>query len=153
MSDHAPVPESGPAGPPATSLGSRLWAGLSPGERLVVVGAALILFIDEWLLSALLGGQGSFISTPIAAGELLLLVAIRHGQRPMTWPIPYAVVLALLATVIAVPAISGFLDTLRHIGDIGSLGAINLLGLLVEWAGAVLLAWGAYRVWAAGEPV
>ncbi len=127
---------------------SGMWAGLLPGERLVVLGAALILVIGEWLLDALLAGHGLLVSTPIAAAQLLLFVFVMHSPRQMTWPIPYPVVLAALATVIAVPAVSGLLDTLRVVGDVGSLGAATLLGLLVEWVGAALVAVGAFQVWA-----
>lgn len=146
------VPSQPPAAGSATgSARPGLWASLAPGEKLVVAGAALILVVGEWLLGALAGGHGLLVSTPIAAAQLLLFVTVRHSPREMTWPIPYAVVLGALATVIVVPAVSGLLETIRNISEIGSLGATDLLGLLVEWAGAALVAWGAFQVWAS-EP-
>lgn len=146
-----PPPPAPPAPQGGSAMGavmSGMWTGLLPGERLVVIGAALILVVGEWLLDALLAGHGLLVSTPIAAAQLLLFVFVMHSRRQMTWPIPYPVVLAALATVIAVPAVSGFLDTLRVVGDVGSLGAATLLGLLVEWVGAALVAVGAFQVWA-----
>ena len=65
----------------------------------------------------------------------------------MAWPFPYALALASLATVIGVPAVSGFLDTLRNASLVGSLPISDLLGLLTEWAGAVLIAVGAFMAW------
>ena len=126
---------------------SGMWASLSSGEKMIASGAALILVVGEWLLAALLAGHGLLISTPIAAAQLLLFVFVMHSPRQMTWPIPYPVVLAALASVIAVPAVSGLLDTLRNVGELGSLGGSNLLGLIVEWVGAALVAFGAFQVW------
>jgi hypothetical protein len=155
-----PAPPAAPPAPPPPSPGAvagaaasaaatMLWSRLSAGERIAIVGAAIIVVIGDWIVGALLNGPGTWISTTIASAELIFFVVVRHSGRSMSWPIPYAIVLAGLAVAIAAPAVSDTLAFLRHLTDPARVGALDLLGLVAELVGAALVAWGAFTTWRA----
>ena len=124
----------------------RIWNGLSRGEQLALGGAVALLVIGEWLLADLLDGPGIAISGEIAAAELVLLV-LAHAMRPgISWPLPFAMLLAATAAVIVVPTISEILSDVRN-PDVFSGSGLSLLTLLFDWACAAVIAAGAWMVW------
>jgi hypothetical protein len=126
-----------------------LWSRLSAGERIAIIGAAIILVVGDWIVGALLNGPGTWISTTIASAELIFIVVVRHSGRPMSWPISYTIILAGLAVAIAAPAVSDLLAFFRHLTDPSRVGALELVGVVVELVGAALVAWGAFTTWRA----
>jgi hypothetical protein len=123
---------------------SSMWARLSQGERLAFAGAAALLVVGQWLFGDLLAFGGVPIALEIAAAELMLLLAVRAVRPATMWPIPYAVLLAGIATVIVVPTIS---DVLATIHNVGTLDGETLLAGLVDWLSAAAIAAGAWMVW------
>ena len=124
----------------------RFWSSLSMGEQLVFGGAAVLLVVGEWLLADLLDAPGVFIGAEIAAAELLLLIFVRKMRPATTWPLPYAVLLAGIATIVVVPAIGDFLATLSSLGNLNESG-LDIVALLLEWLSAAAIAAGAWMVW------
>lgn len=128
---------------------TRFWASLGMGEKLAFGGAALLLVVVDWLLGGLLREGGLSITTELGAAEIMLLIAIRHARPAIAWPLPYAVLLVGFSVLVVVPTVSFFLSTLVDFGGVGS--GMDVLADVLEWIGAVVVAFGAYQVWKA-EP-
>ena len=132
----------------ATDAARAMWSRLSRGEQLVFAGAAALVVIGDWILGALLQMGGVPFAIEIAASQLALLIVV-HTVRPgITWPIPFAVLVLALATVVVVPTIS---DILYSVRAPGGNGGGNILGELFDWLCAGAVAIGAWMVWRA-EP-
>jgi hypothetical protein len=129
---------------------TKFWSALSMGERAAVGGAAAVLVIGEWLLGDLLHGSGVSITTALGCAEIILLVYIRWARPSIAWPVPYTVLLAGFAVLVAVPTISDILFTVSNAGNLG--GGVELLSQLVSWIGAGAIAFGAYLIWRADTP-
>jgi hypothetical protein len=55
-------------GAAASAAATMLWSRISMGERIALIGAAILLVIGDWIVGALLEGPGSWVSTLIAWG-------------------------------------------------------------------------------------
>ncbi len=149
----APPPAPSPAAVAASAAGAAatmLWSRLSAGEKIAVIGAALMLVLGDWIVGGLLNGPGNWVSTTIASAELIFFVVVRHSGRAMAWPIPYATILAGLAVAIAAPAASDLFNFLRQLTEPGRITGIGVVGELTELVGAALVAWGSFVTWRAG---
>ena len=131
---------------PAAGAWAGIWSGLGQGERIAFGGAAVLLVVGQWLLADLFDRGGVPIAIEIAAAEMLLLILVRAVRPATMWPLPYAVLMAAIGTVIVVPTISDILVALRNFGSI-EIG--TLLALLVDWLAGLAVGIGAWRVWQA----
>ena len=129
----------------------RFWSSLSMGEQLAFGGAAALLVIGQWLLADILDAPGVFIGAEIAAAEVMLLIFVRKMRPATAWPVPYPVLLAGIATVVAVPAIGDFLSTVSSFGNLNESG-LDLVALLLDWIAAAAVAAGAWMVWQGDAP-
>jgi hypothetical protein len=143
-SPEVPQPASSARAP---SPAMDLWNRLSQGEQLALAGSAVMLVVGEWLLADLLGLGGLPLALEVAAADIVLLILVRAVRPSTAWPIPYAILLGGLATIVVVPSISDLLGTLRSLDLLGGTG--DLLAMLINWLAAAAVGVGAWMVWRA----
>ena len=154
----APTPPPQPAAPAAASAAASvamsamegMFRSFSVPEQFMVGGAVLVLAADL-LLGALLGGGGAFVAVVLASAELLLAVWLKN-RRSIVWPASYGLILSALVVAVAILEADDFLDWIHQATLPGGIagGGIALLTSLCEWAGAILMSWGAVSYWRAG---
>ena len=142
---------AGQAASAAAAAMEGMFKSFSMAEQFMVGGALLILIVGEFLLGSLFGGGGNFIAVVLASAELILAVWLKN-RRNIQWPASYGLILSALAVAVVIPEFDGFLDWLHSLtiagGGFG--GGVTLLAELVDWAGAVLIGWGAVLYWRTG---
>ncbi|MBI3751851.1 MAG: hypothetical protein HY263_09390 [Chloroflexi bacterium] len=145
------APSDGPTGSMTSAAAAaeggamRFWSRLGQGEQLAFAGAFVLLVIGDWLLSDLLDQGGVPFAMEVAAANVLLLIYAKSARPGMAWPIPFAMLLAGLATVIFVPTISDLLVDLRQLDKLGDAG--RLIAIVVDWAAGLAVGVGAWMVW------
>ena len=134
----------------------QLWSTLNTRERQTAIGAGLIVL--SWLLGIVLsrgffgfGGAGSL--GLLGAIAVLVVIYLKHAPNTkVTMPAPYATILLGIAAVVAVLALLQGLQLLSVLGYLAAFGGgSSIVVLLVNWAGAGLMVWGAYQEWQAGK--
>ncbi len=142
---------AGQAASAAAAAMEGMFKSFSMAEQFMVGGALLALLAGQFLFGSLLGGGGESISTLLASAELILAVWLKN-RRNIQWPASYGLILTALAVAVVIPEFDGFLGWLHGMtiagGGIGS-GSF-LLAELCNWAGAVLMGWGAVLYWRTG---
>ncbi len=134
----------------------QIWSKLNARERRAVIGAGLIVL--SWLLGIVLSGG---LYGVVGAGGIGLLgalavlgvVYLRYSPTSkVSWPAPYPTILVGISAVVAVIALLQFLQLVSVLGLLATYGgATVVLVLLVDWAGAALMLWGAYEEWQASK--
>jgi len=159
-----PPPPAEPAGQAASQAGAAasqaasqaaaametMFRGFSMAKQFIVGGALLILVVGEFLIGSLLGNGGNGPAVILASAELLLAVWLRN-RKNIEWPASYGLILSALVLAVVVLEFDGFLFWLHDLtAPGGGLGGVRFLGDLCDWAGAVLMGWGAVVYWRTG---
>jgi hypothetical protein len=113
---------------------------LNANERLVAIGAVIV--IVSWLVSltSTFGFLGGGSITLIAAIAVLVIYYLKYSPtQSITWPMPVQTIVLAISAIAAVLALIGALPGLALIATIYG---ISLIGTVV---GAVLMAWGAWQ--------
>jgi hypothetical protein len=137
-------------------LAQQVWSKLNSRERLAATGAALIVL--SWLLGiAMAGGlygvAGAGGIGLLGALAVLALVYLHYApSSSVTLPAPYPTILLAISAVVGIIALLQFLQLVSILGLLASYGgATVVLVLVVDWAGAALMLWGAYQEWQAAK--
>lgn len=131
-------------------MATQIWNRLQPGERLIAIGSGLIL--AAWVIGIVLGGGIAAGATDTigllgALAALGVLVARYAPNAHVTWPAQPEVILLVDAAIVALVTLLELLWWLPFIAYFGA----YLLPALLSVAGAVSMAAGAYRGWAAAR--
>jgi hypothetical protein len=142
---------AGQAASAAAAAMEGMFGSITMAEQFMVAGALLVLVLGEFLFGALLGGGGNFIAAVLASAELILAVWLKN-RRTIQWPASYGLILSALVLAVAVPVLDDFLFFLHSLTQAGyNIGGLSgLLADLSNWAGAVLMSWGAVLYWRSG---
>ena len=142
---------AGQAASAAAAAMEGMFKSFSMAEQFMVGGALLAIIGGQFLFGSLLGGGVFAAVTLLASAELILAVWLKN-RRSIQWPASYGLILSVLVVAVVVPEFDGFLDWLHGLtvagGGIG--GGVTLLAELCDWAGAVLMGWGAVLYWRTG---
>ena len=112
--------------------------GLGSGERLVALGAGLVV-VDYLLFDLILEEYGFFTGTLLAAAAALFAMWVRHGRPGASWPVPYPWTLKVLGYA------AGFLGLIELLTDLrlGVLdNAVDIVGGLVLYVGVTMMVLG-----------
>lgn len=115
----------------------------SPGERLVVLGAALILLVD--IFGDIVFRDYSFSSIAWVSAVLIVAAVVLHRFRSAALPSNYTWLLVVLGFVAGIVAARELVDDLR-IGYLDRGGATVFFALIFYAAGALTLV-GASLLW------
>jgi hypothetical protein len=134
----------------------QVWSKANPRERRTAMGAGLIVL--SWLLgivlsSGLYGVAGAGGVGLLGALAVLAVIYLHYvPNSSITLPAPYATVLIWISAVVAVIALLQFVQLVSILGILASYGGSTVvLVLVVDWAGAALMVWGAYQEYQASK--
>jgi len=130
---------------PTSEASSRI-AKLGPGERLLALGAAILL-ADYVLFDVIFGEYFFFTGTILVAGFALFALWVRQDRPAASWPLPYEWLLRVLGFT------AGFLGAIELLADLrfGVLDRpLDILGGLLVYIGAFLMFWGARQMKGSG---
>jgi hypothetical protein len=141
MSDETvpqPPADEPPAPSPTEGLGAVV-SGLGEKERLVAVGAALIVVV--WLIFELILAEYFFSGVTLLLAVVTLFAVWAHKQDPeASWPVPYSWALRVLGYSVGFMGLVELLFDLRN-GILDNF--VDILGGLTLYAGAFLMFYGA----------
>jgi hypothetical protein len=125
-----------------------VWRSISLGEQLILIGAALVLLVAEYLLSGVLalsnGGLPLWYVLPSA--QAILIIGIRALRPGTSLGVSYGLVLSALVVTQLAPGISDLFFFLHNAGAIGA----EVLVDLVTWVGVAVMTAGAVMYWQRG---
>lgn len=128
-------------------LGSQLDDAIAkltgPGEPLIALGAALVLFVD--IFGAIVFEEYSFSYMGWLPAVLIAVTIVAHRFGGAELPTDYGTLLAALAFVAGVMVARELIWDLRH--SILDAGGSTLFFGLVAWVGGAVLLVGAWQVW------
>ncbi|HXR27008.1 MAG TPA: hypothetical protein VN771_04035 [Candidatus Baltobacteraceae bacterium] len=141
---------AGQAASAAAAAMEGMFRSFSVAEQFMVGGALLAVIGGQFLFGSLFGGGVFAGLTLLASSELLLAVWLKNRQN-IQWPASYGLILSALVVAVVIPELDGFLGWLHGVVAGGGLGGgSTLLAELCDWAGAVLMGWGAILYWRTG---
>jgi hypothetical protein len=138
-------PASGGAPDPERNLANEVsatFAKLGGGERLAVLGAALVLV--GWLLFDLLIDEYSTGYLQFALAVVIVGGAWTHHKGSGPDPVPYTSLLFVAAGILGLLGAYDLIEELR--ADIFDADATTIIGALVYWVGAIMAGVGALQV-------
>ncbi len=141
MEDEATTP-SGDAAPEPAPASPSMMAGLSSGERLLVLGA-ILLSGNYVLFELILNEYFMFTGTLLVAVYALSTVWTRQKRTSATRALPYGWLLRVLGYT------AGFLGAIELLTDLrfGVLDrAGDVIGGLIGYTGAFLMFWGGRQI-------
>jgi len=141
----APPAAAAPATPPAWL---RIWQSLSPAEQLILVGAALVLLVANYLLAGLIGLGFLPLWYVIPSAQALLLIGLRAWKPAIAFGVSYGLILSAIVVTELAPSISDVL-LLLHQATGGATGA-EILVELVTWIGVAVMTAGVVLYWRGG---
>ena len=120
---------------------SGMVAGMSTAEKVIALGAALVLLINAVLADMILDDFGvSSVEFLLAGGALLAI--LRRGRSSSPWQSLYPWIVEALAAAYAALGLWGFIDWLLDGFD--GLDGADVFYTIVEWASIALLGYGAW---------
>lgn len=129
----------------ASKVGSEIsetFSELKGGERLAVIGAAIVLVV--WLVFDLLIDDYSTGALPFALALLIVGAAFVHHRRDGADPVPYGSLLFVAAGILG---IIGAVDAIEEIrDDIFDARGGTVVGALGYYAGAIVSGVGALQL-------
>jgi hypothetical protein len=125
-----------------------IWNQFNPRERLVAIGAGLIVL--SFLVAIISYGVGSNTLALIGAIAVAVILYLKHApNQTIHWPASTTLIIGAIAAIVALFVLIDVLTSLRWIGFFG---VSALLALLLEAAGAALMAWGAWQEYQIEKP-
>lgn len=121
---------------------SATFAKLGGGERLAVLGAAIVLV--GWLLFDLLIDEYSTGYLQFALAVVIVGGAWTHHKGAGADPMPYKSLLFVTAGILGLLGAYDLIEELR--ADIFDADATTIIGALVYWAGAIMAGVGALQL-------
>jgi hypothetical protein len=131
-----------------------IWAKFNPNERLVGIGALVI--IVSWIVG-IVGSYGFGTSILALLGAIAALVVLYLKYSPtsnVTWPAPIPVILLAIAAVVGVVELLALLQLLSILGALslfGGIFALYLIAAIGTVVGAAIMLWGSYQEWDASK--
>ena len=141
----APVQSTPTATSQASTEMSSLLARLSFGERMLAVGA-LLLVLGDIVFDVFL--DYSFSDTAWLAGVIALVLVLVHARPTNGLSVPdgaYRLALVILGVVAFLSGVRWLLFDLQVFS--GGMSVSYLLGALCFYAGVILMGIGAFQVW------
>ena len=128
-----------------------VWNKFNPRERLSAIGAGLLIL--GWIVGLISYGIGS--STIALLGALAVLAIFYVKYTPtmnVTWPAPVSLIVLAISAVVALLVLIDALQIFRFLGYASYFGGGLILTLLLNVAGAALMAWGAWQEYQIVKP-
>lgn len=127
-----------------------IWNQFNPRERLMAIGAALVVL--AWIVSLATFGLGANTLALILAIAALAVLYVKYAPNmKVNWPASPSLILIVLSAVIAVIVLLDLLRYLSLLGFAAYFGGV-VLALLLEVVGAALMAWGAWQEYQIEKP-
>jgi hypothetical protein len=127
-----------------------IWNQFNPRERLMAIGAALIVL--AWIVSLASFGLGANTLALILAVAALAILYIKYAPNmKVNWPASPSLILIVLSAVIAVIVLLDLLRYLSLLGLAAYFGGV-IIALLLEVVGAALMAWAAWQSYQIEKP-
>jgi hypothetical protein len=134
-----------PAAPPAWL---RTWQALPLGEQLILIGAALVLLVANYLLAGLAGLGFLPLWYVIPSAQALLIIGLRAWKPATVFGVSYGLILSAIVVTELAPSISDML-LLLHQATAGATGA-EILVEVVTWIGVAVMTAGVVLYWRGG---
>lgn len=142
MDDTAPEPEDDATPAQRDEPAPSVTARLSSGERIVGLGA-LILLGTYLVFELALEEYGFFTGTLLLGAAAAFAIWVRSNRPSARWPVPYWWLLRVIGYA------AGFLAVIELLTDL-RLGVldrfVDVLAALLGYAGAFLMFWGSRQV-------
>ncbi len=127
-----------------------IWNQFNPRERLMAIGAALVVL--AWIVSLATFGLGANTLALILAIAALAVLYVKYAPNmKVNWPASPSLILIVLSAVIALIVLLDLLRYLSLLGFAAYFGGV-VLALLLEVVGAALMAWGAWQEYQIERP-
>ena len=127
-----------------------IWQQFNPRERLMAIGAGLIVL--AWIVSLASFGIGANSLALILAIAALVVLYLKYAPNmKINWPTSPSLILMILSAVIAVIVLLDLLRYLSLLGLAAYFGGV-IVALLLEVAGAAVMAWGAWQEYQIEKP-
>jgi hypothetical protein len=127
-----------------------IWNQFNPRERLMAIGAGLIVL--AWIVSLATFGLGANTLALILAVAALAVLYVKYAPNmKVNWPASPTLILIVLSAVIAVIVLLDLLRYLSLLGFAAYFGGV-IVALLLEVVGAGLMAWGAWQEYQIEKP-
>jgi hypothetical protein len=149
MTAQQPSPPAAAAPPSAPPVWLRTWQALPLGEQLILIGAALVLLVANYLLAGLLGLGFLPLWYVIPSAQALLLIGLRNLKPGTALGVSYGLILSAIVVTELAPAISDILVFLHQATGAGQTAG-ELLVDLVTWAGVAVMTAGVVLYWRGG---
>lgn len=126
-----------------------IWEKFNPRERLVAIGAALVIL--GFLVSIAGYGIGAGTISLLGAIAVLAIFYLKYApNQNITWPVPVPLLVLGISAIVAILAALDVLTSLRYLGLVGV--GVGVLALILEAVGAGLMAWGAWQEYQIEKP-
>jgi hypothetical protein len=127
-----------------------IWNQFNPRERLMAIGAGLIIL--AWIVSLASFGLGANTLALLLAIAALAVLYVKYSPNmKVNWPASPSLILIVLSAVIAVIVLLDLLRYLSLLGFAAYFGGV-IVALLLEVVGAGLMAWGAWQEYQIEKP-
>jgi len=127
-----------------------IWQQFNPRERLMAIGAGLIIL--AWIVSLASFGIGANSLALILAIALLAVLYLKYAPNmKINWPAAPSLILMVISAVVAVIVLLDLLRYLSLLGLAAYFGGV-VVSLLLEVAGAAVMAWGAWQEYQIEKP-
>ncbi|HTC86512.1 MAG TPA: hypothetical protein VK656_07390 [Candidatus Acidoferrum sp.] len=129
----------------------QVWQKLNANERLVAIGAIVILV--SWVVG--LTGYGVGNSAIALLGSLAALAILYLKYAPnqnITWPAPVPLLLLGISVIVGIIELTVLLSLLSFFGALGGylgFAAGYLIGAIGTIVGAAIMLWGSYKEYTA----
>jgi hypothetical protein len=124
---------------------------MNPRERLSAIGAGLLVL--AWLVGLITYGAGASTIALLGAIAVLAILYIKYTPTmKVTWPAAVSLMVLAISAVIALIVLVDLLQILPYLGLARYFGGAVILILLLEVAGAALMAWGAWQEYQVDKP-
>ena len=127
-----------------------IWQQFNPRERLMAIGAGLIVL--AFIVSLASFGIGANSLALILAIAALVVLYLKYAPNmKINWPAAPSLILMVLSAVVALIVLLDLLRYLSLLGLASYFGGV-IVALLLEVVGAALMAWGAWQEYQIEKP-
>lgn len=128
-----------------------VWNQFNSRERLSAIGAGLLIL--AWLIGLITYGAGASTIALLGAIAVLAILYIKYTPTmKVSWPAAVSLMVLAISAVVALIILLDLLQILPYLGLARYFGGAVILILLLEVAGAALMAWGAWQEYQVDKP-